>query len=356
MSNWQQTRNILCVRLDSLGDVLMCTPAIRAIREARPDRTVTLLTSHSGAAAAAFIPEIDAVIEYAAPWMKSSNSHDEGTDLALIRRLQSRSFEAAVIFTSYSQSALPAAFLCYLAGIPLRLAYCRENPYQMLSDWIPDPEPQQNLRHEVRRQLDLVAKVGARTANEKLSFQIPELDLAWARQRLNQLDIDLQKPWVLMHPGATAASRRYPIHHWAQVTQELANMLGYSVVFTGCADEAPLIGAIRQAAKSTATHSLAGELDLGKLGAVISLAAVVISNNTGPAHLSAAIGTPLVDLYALTNPQHTPWQVNSRVLFHDVPCRFCYKSVCPERHHNCLGKVEPMQVVAAVLSLLQSGA
>jgi ADP-heptose:LPS heptosyltransferase len=68
--------------------------------------------------------------------------------------------------------------------------------------------------------------------------------------------------------------------------------------------------------------------------------------------VAAAVGTPVVDLYALTNPQHTPWGVPSRVLFHDVPCRFCLKSVCPAGHHNCLRLVAPERLVAAVLDLL----
>ncbi|WP_338761922.1 glycosyltransferase family 9 protein [Massilia sp. METH4] len=78
----------------------------------------------------------------------------------------------------------------------------------------------------------------------------------------------------------------------------------------------------------------------------------VASNNSRPAHISAALGTPVVDLYALTNPQHTPWQVPNRVLFHDVPCRNCYSSVCREGHHACLAQVKPEQVVAALLELL----
>ncbi|HEX2531563.1 MAG TPA: glycosyltransferase family 9 protein [Burkholderiaceae bacterium] len=94
-------------------------------------------------------------------------------------------------------------------------------------------------------------------------------------------------------------------------------------------------------------------LDLGKLGALLSLAPVAIPNDTGPAHLAAAVGTPVVDLYALTNPQHTPWQVPSRVLFHDVPCRMCQKSVCPERHHHCLTKVSPARVAQETIALLQ---
>lgn len=68
--------------------------------------------------------------------------------------------------------------------------------------------------------------------------------------------------------------------------------------------------------------------------------------------MAAALGTPVVDLYALTNPQHTPWQVPSRVLSHDVPCRWCYSSVCRTGHHLCLRGVAPAEVVAAALDLL----
>ena len=69
--------------------------------------------------------------------------------------------------------------------------------------------------------------------------------------------------------------------------------------------------------------------------------------------LNRSLGTPVVDLYALTNPQHTPWRVESRVLFHDVPSRNCYKSVCPEGHHNCLALVPPSSVVRATIELLE---
>ncbi len=79
-----------------------------------------------------------------------------------------------------------------------------------------------------------------------------------------------------------------------------------------------------------------------------------MSNNTGPVHVAAAVGTPVVDLYALTNPQHTPWQVPNRVLNYDVPCKYCYKSVCPMGHHNCLQLVTPQSVVQAALELLHA--
>ncbi len=350
---WLQVRKVLCIRLDYLGDVLMCTPAMRAIKQSVPGASVTLLTSRSGAAACPFIPEVDSVIEYAAPWMKSSTPHGADSDMEFIRLLRSYAFDAAIIFTSYSQSALPAAQLCYLAGIPIRVAHCRENPYQLLTDWVADTEPHQHVRHEVRRQLDLIETVGCRTDEEKLSFSIRDSDKTWMREHLQAIGVNANRPWILMHPGATAASRRYPLRHWTRVIQELGGKLGYTVVLTGDAGEAAMIDELRVASGSVA-HSLAGQLDLGQLGAAIALARIVISNNTGPAHMASAIGTPLVDLYALTNPQHTPWQVEHRVLFYDVPCRFCYKSICPQQHHDCLSKVEPMQVVEAAQSLLDA--
>src|SRR5690348_2112787 len=127
--DWREGRNVLCVRLDALGDVLMSTPAIRALKESCPDRRVTLLTSASGAAVARMVPELDDVMMYEAPWMKSSGPlaalpERAAADLAMIETLRERSFDAAVIFTVYSQSPLPAALTCHLAGIPRRLAHC----------------------------------------------------------------------------------------------------------------------------------------------------------------------------------------------------------------------------------------
>lgn len=353
-AGWQQAKRILCIRLDYMGDVLMTTPAIRALKQSIPGCGITLLTSPGGEAVSRFIPEIDHVITYNAPWMKSSAAHDAQTDADMIGTLALHRFDAAVIFTVYSQNPLPAAMLCYLAGIPLRLAHCRENPYRLLTDWIKETEPQEQVRHEVRRQLDLVAAIGARADDERMSLRVPSAATARIIDRLQSMGIDPAATWTALHPGATAASRRYPPPHWREVAHTLRASLDCPLVFTGSADEAPLIKEIRDGLAGT--HSLAGQLDLGQLAALIALAPVLVSNNTGPAHIAAAVGTPVVDLYALTNPQHTPWKVPSRVLFRDVPCRYCYKSVCPQGHNLCLSGVAPSETVQATIALLRGQA
>jgi lipopolysaccharide heptosyltransferase II len=349
---WSRAERVLCVRLDALGDVLMTGPAVRALKEARPGRTITLLTSPAGAAAAELLPEVDDVIVYEAPWMKATAPREDSRpDAEMIDRLRSARFEAAVTFTVYSQSPLPSGLLCSLAGIPLHLAHCHENPYQLLSDWVSDPEPHRLIRHEVRRQLDLVAAVGASPKDERMSIRIPAGDRPRVASVLWARGVRLERPWVLIHPGSSAPSRRYAPEGYAEVTRRLVREHGLAVVFTGSDSERPLIDSIREAS-GVPTVSLAGDLSLGELAAAVWLAPVLVSNNTGPVHLAAAVGTPVVDLYALTNPQHTPWMVPCRVLSHDVPCKYCYKSICPEGHHDCLRLVPPSDVARAALELL----
>lgn len=349
--NWNDAKNLLCIRLDTIGDVLMTTPALRSLKESVSGRHITLLTSSAGSAIAPLIPELDATIVYDSPWLKATAPRtDSRPEFEMIQYLRQFQFDGAVIFTVYSQNPLPSAFLCYMADIPLRLAHCHENPYQLLTDWVKDPEPEDGIRHEVQRQLDLVAAIECQTENEHLSLRVEESDRESVRSRLNSFQLDRDRPWVVIHPGATAASRRYPPEGFAVAADRLVS-LGYSVIFTGSEWEAELVDRIRSLMNESA-HSLACCLTLGELAALIAMAPVLISNNTGPVHIAAAVGTPVVDLYALTNPQHTPWQVPHRLLFHDVPCKYCYKSICPEGHHHCLRQVLPDTIVAAACELL----
>ncbi len=356
---WARAKNVLCVRLDSLGDVLMTSPAIRALKESQPDRIITLLTSQAGAGAVPLVEEIDQTIVYDPPWMKATApTPNGGRDRQMIERLKRPDFDAAVIFTAFSQSPLPVALMAYLADIPLRLAYCRENPYQLLTHWLAEKDHDGdgfNMRHEVRRQLDLVDSTGSRTTNEAISLTVAPVALDRARTMLADLGLDITRPWLVMHPGATASSRRYPAEGFARVTEQLTRQHAFQVLFTGSACESALIEQIRRQA-GLPFLSLAGRMNTEELAAVISLAPLLISNNSGPVHIAAGVQTPVVDLYALTNPQHTPWMVPHRTLYQDVPCRFCYKSTCPMKHHNCLRMVSPEAVVEAAVELVDEEA
>ncbi|MFL5680466.1 MAG: glycosyltransferase family 9 protein [Chloroflexota bacterium] len=347
---WSGVRNVLAVRLDAIGDVLMTTPALRAIRQSVPDARLTLLTSPGAVDVAACIPELDAVIAHDVPWMKATAPRtDPGPDLALIDRLRDAAFDAAVIFTVHTQDPLPAALTCWLAGIPLRLAHCRDNPYQLLTDWVRDPEVFEPQRHEVQRQLDLVGAVGYATDDQHLSLRVPPD--ASRRIRGMVAGLGVGDRWAVLHPGATAASRRYPPERFAAAARTLAVEDGWRFLVTGSPGEAATADEVARGIGGAAT-SLAGRLSFGELTALIAIAPVLITNNTGPAHMAAAVGTPVVDVYAMTNLQHAPWAVRHRLVVHDVPCRGCRKSVCPLGHNACLTSIEPAEVVAAARDLV----
>lgn len=357
MTAWSEVRRILCVRLDNLGDVLMTTPALAALKALPGKPHLTLLTSTASAALAGHLPMIDEVWPYDAPWVKQAvHTATSSRDLAWIENLRQGGFDAAVIFTVYTQSALPAAMMCWLADIPLRLAHCRENPYKLLTHRIVEAEPHTLQRHEVQRQLDLVRAVGATAAETRLSFRLHAGDQLALRSRLRAAFGDrcattAPGRWLVIHPGASAPSRRWPAERFAAAAAELALHFD-GVAVTGGRAETDLVTNVCAALGSRALP-LCGVLSLGELGALIADADLLISNNSGPVHLAAALGTPVVDLYALTNPQHTPWQVAHRVLYADVPCKFCYQSVCPHAHHHCLNGVTSDDVVGAALSLLR---
>ncbi len=225
----------------------------------------------------------------------------------------------------------------------------------MLTDWVGESEPERGIRHEVERQLDLVASVGYEVADQRLSLRVPASAFASIDRRLSACGLDRQQRWAVLHVGASAPSRRYPADQFARAARALSVDVGLTLVFTGSASEQPLVDGVRNA-MGCPSISVVGDLDLAELAALIARAPILVANNSGPVHVAAAVGTPVVDLYALTNPQHTPWQVPNLVLSHDVPCRNCFSSICRQVHHHCLRLVPPEAVVEATARLLTATA
>ena len=160
--SWQSARNVLLVRLDNLGDVLLTTPAFHAVHAALPHAKLTLLASSIGAQCAALNPDLDDAIVYSAPWMDPWRTlpQDSEREQRMIALLKERHFDAAIIFTSYRESSLPAAYMCYLADIPLRLAASTDGSGSLLTTRHKYPD---DIIHEVEHNLDLVRVLGMDT-------------------------------------------------------------------------------------------------------------------------------------------------------------------------------------------------
>src|SRR5579884_2361066 len=192
---WRDARRILAVRLDNLGDVLVTTPAIHAIKEALPAARLTLLASPVGAQAGRLNRDVDDVMVYQAPWMDPWHKlpRDPEREQATIAAIRAQGFDAAIIFTSFRQSPLPAAYLCYLADIPLRAAASIDGPGSLLTTRHKHPE---RMMHEVERGLDLTAALGIQTDSLDLALRVPPAARADAALLLAERQVDPRRPVV----------------------------------------------------------------------------------------------------------------------------------------------------------------
>jgi ADP-heptose:LPS heptosyltransferase len=391
---WSNARRVLAVRLDNLGDVLVTTPALHAIKQSLPGCHLTLLASPVGAQMAALDPDVDDVIVYEAPWMDPWHKlpQDSAREQRMIETLRAGRFDGTIIFTSYHQSPLPPAYLCYLADIPLRVAASIDGPGSLLTTRHKHPD---RMMHEVERGLDLVGCLGMGTDERGLVLRVPDaardeaanalassvparpepISVAKARRGAWHAPSGFTRPrpdagatthasddgaaampLVVVHPGCSMPARTYPWEQYVGVVDLLIARLGAHVALTGAADERELVERIYtrlQPESRAQVTRLAGGLSFPGLCALIEQADLAITNNTGPMHIAAAVHTPVVALFALTNPpeQWGPWQVPHRQLYHEVTCRLCYSRVCPYGH-ECLSLVTPEMVLAACADLL----
>jgi lipopolysaccharide heptosyltransferase II len=355
---WKEYKNILCIRPDNIGDILMTTPALRALKESVPGRRLTLLASKAGSTIAKFIPEIDDVIIFETPWEKNDYVSSDGMIPKTLEEIKSKKFDAAVIFNVYSQSSLPAAMLCYMAGIARVAGYCRENPYKLISDWIPDREPLKEIKHEVQRQLTLVSNLGATTNDESLSLRINKTDDELMIDKLKKVGINMDAKSVIVHPGVSEPKRQFSVDSFAKAAKMMVEELDYQVILTGLKSEKNLTERIASISKER-TFDIAGELSMGEFIALIKRAYVLVSNNTGPVHIAAAVQTPVVVLYALTNPQHAPWNVAHKILPFEIPANMQSRNIIinyanEKSFRKTVPPVSAENIVAAVKQLTSS--
>src|SRR5579883_1745663 len=265
---WRSVRNVLAVRLDNLGDVLVTTPAIHAIRQSLSEAKITLLASPVGAQVGRLNPDIDEVIVYSAPWMDPWHKlpQDSQREQQMIALLKEKHFDGAIIFTSFRQSSLPAAYMCYLAEIPLRVAASIDGPGSLLTTRHKHPE---RMMHEVERGLDLVGALGMGTDETDLVLRVPDDARASVAARLAALGVaERRRPLVVVHPGCSMPARTYPWEQFADVADLLVERLGATVILTGTADEAALVARVRGRMRREAL-ALAGTLPFAAFCALV---------------------------------------------------------------------------------------
>jgi hypothetical protein len=289
-------------------------------------------------------------VVWACPWIVNPPPAVSRSDVDdLTNRIARLRLDQAVILTSFHQSPLPTALLLRLARVPEIVAASEDYPGSLLDARLPvagdAPEPV--------RMLQTVRAAG---------FELPAGDDGRLRVRRPLPDVDAvlpsaaRAPLVVVHPGTSAPARAYPEPLWAAAVDRLVQD-GWQVALTGSDAEQPLTGRILAAAgeaTAVATEDLAGRLDVAQLAAVLDRAEVTVVANTGPAHLSAAVGTPVVSLFApvVSALRWAPFGVPVQLLGdQEAPCRDTRWTSCRIAGHPCLASVSADQIAAAVRQL-----
>ena len=327
---------VLIARLDNAGDVLIQGPLVRAV--AAGAGRVVFLAGPAGAAAAELLPGVDEVWTWACPWILGEPPPVDPADLArLTERVRALGPDVAVVPTSFHQSPLPLALLLRTAGVPRIAAISVDYPGSLLDvrhpvdDDLPEPE----------RALSLARAAG---------FDLPPGDDGRLAVRRPLPPVAHEPGYVVLHPGASVPARAWPAGHCAEAVEALAEA-GHRVLVTGSPSERELTAFVA----GSRGVDLGGSTSLAEMAALLDGAAAVVVGNTGPAHLAAAVGTPVVSLFSPVVPAErwAPYGVPT-VLLGDqsAPCAGTRARECPVPGHPCLSSVSPADVVAAVEKLV----
>lgn len=346
-----------------LGDAVMTTPALLRLREALPDTHLALLTAAKLADLWHDHPALDSVIPF----------HPGESVLAVARRLRPLAFDTALIFPNSTRSALE----CCLARIPRRWGHARPLRLGLLTNPVPPRPDSFRMRkaslREIRRRLEgaapkldipasahhtldylhLAGRLGAQTAPVPPQLHVAPREMAAARQRFG---LDEGTLWLGLNPGAEyGPAKRWPAERFAVVARELASVARARwLLFGGPADRGLTA---RIAAEVPGALDCAGRTTLRELMALLAGCRLLLTNDTGPMHLAAALGTPVVVPFGSTSPELTgpgvPGESRHRLLRAGAPCAPCFLRECPI-DFRCLTGITPARVVAEILGLLES--
>lgn len=337
---------VLVARVGSDGDVVLAGPAIRAATAGWRGRAaeVTLLAGPAGAQAAGVLPGVATVLRWNYPGIDADPEPVQPARVrGLIDRIARARFDLALILTTGNRSDLPLALLLRVAGVRAIAGISHDDPGTLLDVRLrPDVDFGED-RPEPERALAVAVAAGCALppGDDGALRVLPPPEVT----RLTGPD-----PYVVLHPGATVPARAWPAERCRQAVAAL-RAAGRRVLVTGGPGERDLTAVVT----GDAGVDLGGRTSFAQLAGVLAGADVVIVGNTGPAHLAAAVGTPVVSLFAPVVPaaRWAPYRVPHVLLGdQDAPCRDSRAWVCPVPGHPCLSSVTSRDVLRAVDALL----
>lgn len=342
---------VFCPNL--IGDTVMATPTLRALRQGYPHARIVGVIKPHVAATLDGTRWLDEVVPF------DPRSKDRRRRVAAtVRRLRAEDLDLAVLMPNSFRSALMA----FLSGARHRVGYARGGRGPLLTRRLRAPLDRRGRFlpvPQVEYYAALAHALGCPVESLKLELALTEADRAAADRAFAELGLDDGRPVVCLNTGgAFGPAKNWPVGHFATLARRLARETDMAVLVVCGPSERAAARAIADEAHTRGVVSLANQpLSLGLTKAVIARSALMVTTDSGPRHFATAFGVPVVSLFG---PTHIAWTRthHTRALHLQVrlPCGPCQRPICPEGHHRCMTELDPDSVFHAATRLLPRGA
>jgi len=339
-------RRILIVRTDRIGDVLLSTPVIKALRQKYPQAYISMMVAPYARDIVEGNPYLDEIIIYDKDikhksWMRS---------LKFASRLKKKKFDLAIILHPTNRTHL----MIFLAGIPKRLGYNRK--FGFLNNLAKAHMKQEGRRHEAEYNLDLLCDLGITGNVQDLFMPIKPESEQWVKDLFTSHSIKETDKLLAINPGANCPSKIWPASNFAQVAEILARRHNFKILVVSGPKDIPLANMIAHKIGDKAIN-LSGKTSVSHLASILKRCILFISNDSGPVHIASSLGIPVISIFGRNQPGLSPrrWGPLGRLdkyLHKDVGCIQCLAHNC-KKEFACLRAISVLDVLCAAESILK---
>ena len=339
-------KRILIVRTDRIGDVVLSTPTLTAVRKAFPKAYIAMMVSSETKEIVMFNPYLNEVIIYD----KKVRQRGIFKTLQFAGRLRDKRFDIAFILHSTNRVNL----VTFLAGIPKRVGYKRGKMDFLLTDTL-DYKKRLGDKHEAEYSLDVLRHIGIKAEMSSLVMPVDKKSENKIEKLFRENGLKHGEKILVLHPGASDASKMWPHENFAKTADVLIEKFGLKTVLISGPEHVSLGEKVRKLTKHEPVF-LCGKTSIGDLAALFKKTSLFISNDSGPVHIACAVGVPVVSIFSrnekgLSPQRWGPLGKNVAVLHKDVGCTECLAHNC-KKAFLCLRSVTVEEVVEKASELL----
>jgi len=326
--------NILIIKLRYIGDVLLATPTVRAIKAARPDVRVTMMVNRGTEDVLSGNPDLDEIMVL--------NKGSLAAQWRFIAGLRRRRFDTVIDLTDGDRSA----FLSWISGAPVRIGFNDEHRWR--GRWYTQVvQPVPAVRHRIDRDLESLKFLNIEAGSKVPQLWLTREDENSADQLLDQLGVQRSQSIVMLQPGARYWFKAWPSERFAELADRLMSQYGCQVLIGGSDQDIDLAQQIQQMAKSSPII-MTGRATSKQFAAIAKRSALFIGSDSGAMHIASAVGTPVVALFGPSSPREWgPRGGPVEVLYKDLDCRSCFHPTCTRGEENCMRLIAVDEVMSA---------